>query len=70
MNLITDLFDYFTQPWIAALYQEQFSQLLYDIYERGGNMVFKIFDFNFEIFENKKTASSCIPLTAGYAGGT
>lgn len=42
MNLIDDLFDFFTRPCTAALYQEPFVNLLEDIYEHGGNTVSSI----------------------------
>lgn len=34
MGEIDDLYDFFTQPWMAALYQETFSELLRDINEQ------------------------------------
>lgn len=34
MHLIEDLYDYFVQPWMSALYQETFADLLRDINEQ------------------------------------
>lgn len=43
MNLIDDLYSYFSKTWTAALYQEPFVNLLQDIYDHGGNTVSSVY---------------------------
>ncbi|CAG9583119.1 unnamed protein product [Danaus chrysippus] len=42
MNLIDDLYAYFSKTWTAALYQEPFVNLLQDIYDHGGDTVYDV----------------------------
>ncbi|XP_045773730.1 cilia- and flagella-associated protein 61-like [Maniola jurtina] len=58
MNLIDDLFEYFTNTWIAAFYQEPFVNLLNDIYEHGGNTVLDVVKTKYKEFYGRKQDES------------
>ncbi|CAH0726924.1 unnamed protein product, partial [Brenthis ino] len=53
VNLVSDLYEYFMQPWMAALYQEPFGTLLYDIYEQAGNTVYDVIKTKYNEFYAK-----------------
>ncbi|CAH2090248.1 unnamed protein product [Euphydryas editha] len=68
MNLIDDLYEYFTQTWTAALYQEPFSVLLNDIYKQGGNTVYDVVKTKYnEFYGDRKTDDKSIHETLSEA---
>ncbi|CAH2215533.1 jg3168 [Pararge aegeria aegeria] len=65
INLIDDLFDYFTKPWTAAFFQEPFTTMLNDIYEHGGNTVYDVVKTKFnEFYEGQRAESVTEELSA------
>ncbi|XP_073946058.1 cilia- and flagella-associated protein 61-like [Choristoneura fumiferana] len=54
MNKIDDLLEFFVQPWMAALYQETFDDLLVDIYQQDVGTVYDIVKSHFSLFDAAK----------------
>ncbi|XP_063829014.1 cilia- and flagella-associated protein 61-like [Ostrinia nubilalis] len=53
MGEIDDLYEFFTQPWMAALYQETFSDLLRDINEQDVGTVYDLVKSRYSMAESK-----------------
>ncbi|KOB65451.1 Uncharacterized protein OBRU01_22732 [Operophtera brumata] len=51
MQLIPDLYDFFTQPWMAALYQETFEVLLRDVNSQDVGTVYDLVKSRFTLYD-------------------
>ncbi|XP_059061665.1 cilia- and flagella-associated protein 61-like [Achroia grisella] len=60
---IVDLYSFFTQPWMGALYQETFDELLRDINEQDVGTVYDLVKSRFT-FEDEKPKSA---VTSGHS---
>ncbi|KAL0828921.1 hypothetical protein ABMA28_003821 [Loxostege sticticalis] len=61
MGEIDDLYDFFTQPWMAALYQETFSELLRDINEQDVGTVYDLVKSRFSMAPSKSRSVNVAP---------
>ncbi|KAG6440925.1 hypothetical protein O3G_MSEX001538 [Manduca sexta] len=57
-NLIDDFYEFFTQPWMSALYQETFGDLLRDINEQDVGTVYELVRSKFSLREDGSSRES------------
>ncbi|KAJ0176198.1 hypothetical protein K1T71_008372 [Dendrolimus kikuchii] len=58
MNLIDDMYEYFTQPWMSAMYQETFSNLLADINEQDVSTVYDLVKSRYMFYDESTLRDS------------
>ncbi|XP_072949319.1 cilia- and flagella-associated protein 61-like [Epargyreus clarus] len=68
MNMIDDLYDYFTKPFMSALYQESFTDLMNELHEQEIATVYdvvktKFHEFHDDVKLKTKSFESTIPLS-------
>ncbi|CAD0197707.1 unnamed protein product [Chrysodeixis includens] len=61
-NQIDDFYDYFTRPWMAALYQETFTDLVDDINQQDIGTIQDLVKSKFALFDEDVSAMKSCPL--------